>query len=204
MAELLMAGPACKLVAKQKITPIDVIELRQTVFSHGVKTPEDVATLLAIETACDDKCPQWDEFFISSISNYTLFGSSPLGAVSEEQVEWLKRVVTRDGLTTTRNEFEVLVMVLEKAKKAPSSLCALALDQVCREIYATGANRRGSDDVRDTYRVIHISLKRLTVSISNFSIHEHLRAVGLAQLIDCQDRVDQGQEDEILQLYQHG
>ena len=204
MAELLMAGPACKLVAKQKISPIDVIELRQTVFPHGVKTSQDIATLLALETACDDKCPQWDEFFISSISNHTLFGSSPLGQVSEEQVAWLKRVVTRNGLTSTRNEFEVLVILLEKAKKAPSSLCALALDQVCRDIYATGANRRGSDDVKDTDRAIHISLKRLTMSISNFSIHEHLRAVGLAQLVDCQDKVDQNQEDEILMLYEHG
>lgn len=183
MSELHMAGPAWKLVAKQKILPNDVIELRQEVFSEGVKTTRDVATLLAIETACDEKCPQWDNFFISSITDYVLTGSEPYGTVTEDQVGWIKKSITRDGMTNTKNEFEVILHILDKAKAAPQSLCVLAVDQVCRKVYQDGANRRHPDQLSDNDTAILISAKRVTESVRKFSVHEYLRAERLGQLI---------------------
>ena len=201
MGELLMAGPAWKLVAKQKILPIDVILLRQEVFPNGVQNRQDVATLLALETACYDKCPQWDELFTKSIADYVLFAEGESGVIDDAQALWLKHCLTRDGLTETKNEFATLVRILSLAKRAPSSVASLALDQITHRIYASGANRRKIEDISDDDRAILIDLNKIIDVAKKFSIHEHLRAVGLAQLIDAPESVDEEQEQEIALLY---
>lgn len=201
MGELLMAGPAWKLVAKQKILPNDVILLRQEVFPNGIESRQDVATLLAIETACYEKCPQWDELFTKSIADYILFAEGENGVVDDMQALWIKQCLTRDGLTETRNEFATIVRILSLAKRAPSSVASLALDQITHRIYASGANRRGIESVSDDDRATLIDLNKLIDVTKKISIHEHLRAVGLAQLIDTPEIVDQVQEQEIALLY---
>lgn len=183
MSELRMAGPAWKLVAKQKIMPNDVIMLRQECFADGVKTTRDIATLLALDAACDEKCPQWNEFFISSITEHVFDGSTPYGSITEDQVDWLKKTVTRNGVVESRNEFEVLLTLLETAKEAPQSLCALAVDHVCRQIYKDGTNRRHPDQLTEDDIALLIYVKRLSESTRKFSLHEHLRVEQLGHMI---------------------
>lgn len=201
MGELLMAGPAWKLVSKQKIMPSDVIMLRQEVFAGGIQSRQDIATLLALETACDNKCPQWDELFIKSIADYMVFKEGVSGTIDEKQAVWIRQSLTRDGLTQCKNEFDALLQILLQAKAAPSSLCALVLDQICHRIYASGANRRKATEISDNDRAIIIDLNKIIDVAKRFSIHEHLRAIGLSQLIDHQDVVDGQQEQEVMMLY---
>ncbi len=201
MGELLMAGPACKLVAKQKILPIDVIVLRQEVFPNGIESRQDVATLLALETACFEKCPQWDELFTKSIADYLLFTEGEHGIINDAQALWIKQSLTRDGLIETRNEFATVVRILSLAKRAPSSIAGLALDQITHRIYDSGANRRKFEDINDDDLAILFDLNKVIDVAKKFSIHEHLRAIGLAQLIDAPDVVDQEQEQEVQLLY---
>lgn len=201
MGELLMAGPAWKLVAKQKILPNDVILLRQEVFPNGIENRQDVATLLAIETACFEKCPQWDELFTKSIADYIVFTEGEHGVIDDVQALWIKQCLTRNGLTDTKNEFATIVRILSLAKRAPSSVLSLALDQITHRIYQTGANRRQVEDVNEEDRSIMIDLNKIIDVAKKFSIHEHLRAVGLSQLIDTPETVDEAQEQEIALLY---
>lgn len=201
MGELLMAGPAWKLVAKQKILPSDVIALRQEVFPNGVESHQDVATLLALETACYEKCPQWDELFTKSIADYIVFTEGEHGAIDDAQALWIKQSLTRGGLTETKNEFSTIVRILSQAKRAPSSVVSLALDQITHRIYASGANRRTAANVSEDDRAIMIDLNKIIDVAKKFSIHEHLRAVGLSQLMDAPETVDDLQEQEIALLY---
>ena len=201
MGELLMAGPAWKLVAKQKILPNDVILLRQEVFPNGVVNRQDVATLLALETACYEKCPQWDELFTKSIADYIVFTEGEHGTIDDAQALWIKQSLTRNGLADTKNEFATIVRILSLAKRAPSSVVSLALDQITHRIYASGANRRTAANVSEDDRAIMIDLNRIIDVAKKFSIHEHLRAVGLSQLLDAPESVDDLQEQEIALLY---
>ena len=201
MGELLMAGPAWKLVAKQKILPNDVIALRQEVFPNGVESRQDVATLLALETACYEKCPQWDELFTKSIADYIVFSEGEHGAIDDAQALWIKQSLTRGGLTETKNEFSTIVRILSQAKRAPSSVVSLALDQITHRIYASGANRRTAANVSEDDRAIMIDLNKIIDVAKKFSIHEHLRAVGLSQLLDAPETIDELQEEEIALLY---
>ncbi|MBO6919734.1 MAG: hypothetical protein JJ858_15000 [Rhizobiaceae bacterium] len=201
MGELLMAGPAWKLVAKQKILPNDVILLRQEVFPNGVVNRQDVATLLAIETACYEKCPQWDELFTKSIADYIVFAEGEHGVIDDVQALWIKQSLTRNGLADTKNEFATIVRILSLAKRAPSSVVSLALDQITHRIYASGANRRTAANVSEDARAIMIDLNKIIDVAKKFSIHEHLRAVGLSQLLDAPETVDESQEQEIALFY---
>jgi len=182
MSELLMAESAWTLIAKQKIMPNDVILLRQDAFPNGVQTPNDVATLLALETACDVKCPQWDNFFINSITNYMVHKSAPLSIIDDAQSDWLRCSVTRNGIIDTKNECELLIKILEEAKSGPSDLCSLVLDHICRLVYAS-RSEAASNDISSENENISIWLKRLIAVANKFSVHEKLRAQALLETL---------------------
>ena len=187
MSELLMAESAWTLIAKQKIKPNDVISLRQDAFPNGIQSLDDVATLLALETACDVKCPQWDDFFINSITLFIVYKQAPQGILDDTQCNWLQSSITRSGIIDTKNECELLIKILEEAKSGPSELCGLALDHLCRLIYASSSECLSNKDQLDG-ETLAIWLKRVLAVADKFCIHEKLRAKALLETLEIKPK----------------
>ena len=50
--------------------------------------------------------------------------------MSEANTDWLKRLITQNGLVRTSNEFSLLKSILKRAVPADTSFCVLVLEQL--------------------------------------------------------------------------
>ncbi|MEO0545060.1 MAG: hypothetical protein AAFY99_14685 [Pseudomonadota bacterium] len=134
MGELVLPEAAATLVTRNKVTPDDVLRLRREVFRDGVATRVEAEALFAIDSACSDRCDEWDVFFIEAVTDYLINLEPPQGYVSPENAQWLMRAISKDGVVDTRTEIELLINVLERAKHSPAVLSAFALKQVAEVV----------------------------------------------------------------------
>ena len=75
MAELMLAAPVAGLAEKGRITTDDVQLLRGEVFRDGVVTRAEAESLIALHSSCMDRCPDWQDFFVESLTDYPADGS---------------------------------------------------------------------------------------------------------------------------------
>lgn len=118
------------IIQVKQITESDVIDLRTKVFKDGIFSQKQAATLIALERVCDETCQAWSDYYVTALSDYILCRTEPTGGISDENTEWLKRALTRNGLVKSATEFQLLKTILERAVPASPSFCALVLDQV--------------------------------------------------------------------------
>lgn len=134
MGELVLPEVASELVTRNKVTADDVLRLRREVYRDGVATRAEAEALFAIDSACHDRCEEWDVFFIEAVCDYLVGQEPPQGYISRENAQWLIRAISKDGIVDTRTEIELLIKVLERAKQSPAILSAFALKQVAEVV----------------------------------------------------------------------
>jgi hypothetical protein len=120
--------------AKGAITLADVMRLRRDTFADGIVNVQEADALFALNDACAIKDTAWSDFFVEALSDYLVHQAEPKGYVTTENADWLIGKIGRDGKVDTMTELELLISVLDKARWAPSSLAAFALDQVKRSV----------------------------------------------------------------------
>lgn len=165
MGELLLNDSLAKLVARNRITADDVLDLRRTVYADGVVSRGEAEALFAMDNSCRNRDDVWDEFFVEAVSDYLVMQEAPVGYVSQDNAAWLIRAISRDNRVETRTELELLVKVMEKASSMPAELSAFALRQVAHAVingegaYAKGRQVRAgvitADDVAMLRRVLY-------------------------------------------------
>lgn len=188
MGELHIHNSVCKLISKQKIMPHDMIMLKDELASESDPSIL-VANLIALETAVQNKCPQWDQYFISTICDFLLSGSEPEGQISDHQLAWIMNALARNGITHKRNEFEVIICLIERATSVPVKLCTLALDEICRMYYEQKRHigdhnsyiqKIASDD---PYCDLRRSINRMLPALSRTCVHQELRAKSMLEMM---------------------
>lgn len=120
--------------AKGAITLADVMRLRRDTFADGIVSLEEADALFALNDACAIKDTAWSDFLVEALSDYLVHQAEPKGYVTAENASWLIAKISLDGKVDTMTELELLMSVLEKARWAPASLSAFALDQVKRSV----------------------------------------------------------------------
>lgn len=118
------------MVESKRVTPLDVLELRQLIFRDGVVTSPEAESLFRLNEACAEHCAEWQAFFVEAINDYIVHQEKPAGYVSAKNADWLINAISHDGRVDTATELELLVRVLEKAKFSTERLAAFALNQV--------------------------------------------------------------------------
>jgi len=119
-----------QMASARRITPLDVLELRQLTFRDGVVACEEAKALFALNEACAEQCAEWREFFVEAITDHIVHQAKPAGYVSAKNAEWLIDAISHDGAVGSACELELLIRVLEKAKFSTERLVAFALKQV--------------------------------------------------------------------------
>ena len=104
------------MIVGRKVTAMDVAWLRREVFADGMVSREAAEELFAVERADIDKAPEWTDFFVEMVTDYTLWQARPTGALSESQAEWL--LAEADSCATV-GALAALVNVLGEAHQAP-------------------------------------------------------------------------------------
>ena len=118
------------IASRKRVTPLDVLELRQLVFRDGIVAREEAEALFRLNEDCVEQCAEWREFFVEAITDYIVHREKPAGYVSAKNAEWLMEAISHDGKVDTATELELLVRVLETAKFSTERLVAFALKQV--------------------------------------------------------------------------
>lgn len=182
MSEFRLAFPACVIAAKHRLAVEDIGLLRKHTFPDGIRTADDVVTMLALNNSCPEKCPEWNAFFVEQLAGFIVDYSYPQGSLDDVNAAWLIRVVSTDGVINSALELELVLHVMEMAAFVPDELRAFALDQLrlalCESIggykLSRATDRAGitRQDVDFVMRVLRgvsdggvISLSRVTYDV---------------------------------------
>lgn len=112
------------------IGPQDVRHFRREVFQDGIVSQTEAEAVFDLNDAVTNKCPEWNEFFIEVMTDFTVNQAEPRGYVSNANAKWLVDRISHDGVVDTSTELELLVRVLAKATECPPALAGFALAQV--------------------------------------------------------------------------
>lgn len=116
------------------ITPEDVRYMRREVFRDGIVSTAEAEAVFAMNDQVADKCAGWNEFFAEALCDYTVAQAEPRGYVSLANAEWLIARISHDGHVEQANELELLIRVMNKARRSPEKLAAFALGEVARAV----------------------------------------------------------------------
>ena len=163
MSDFRLSFPACVVAGKAMLSTEDLMLLRRYTFAEGVRTPDDVVTLMALNACCPEKCPQWGDYFVEQMASFIVHHCYPLGSLDEINVDWIRQVLTDDGVIHGELEFLAVLHMHDIARHAPASLRMLLLDQLRiaiaegRGAYARMRSLRsgiGADDVSFVNRIL--------------------------------------------------
>ena len=126
------------ICARGTLTSIEAAAIRRGYYKDGIVGESDADALFAIEQNCRVQPPEWGALFVEALTDYLVHQVKPEGYLTAENAGWLIERISAHGKITTRNEFDLLVNMLEEARWAPNTLSALALAQV-RDAVANGS-----------------------------------------------------------------
>lgn len=137
MSEFRLSFPACVLAGKTRLSAEDILLLRKYTFPAGIRSPDDVVVMLALNALCRDECAEWRDYFVESLADYILNRCHPAGSLSTMNVVWFEQVFADEGVVRSPLELDLLLHLIDLAPSAPASLSALALGQLAHAL-ATG------------------------------------------------------------------
>ncbi len=124
-------GPYAELLKTPGVIgPQDVRHFRREVFQDGIVSQLEADAIFALNDAITNKCPEWNEFFIEAMTDFTVNQAEPRGYVSHQNAKWLVNRISHDGVVDTSCELELLVRVMARANECPPALAGFALAQV--------------------------------------------------------------------------
>jgi hypothetical protein len=162
--------PASLLAGRSSLDGESIRQLRRDVFPEGIRNERDIETLLALFKLHPDTCAGWRDYVVEAVTAFVIEICHPYGTVDETNARWLTGLVASNGALHSVIELEIILHVLEKARKAPDSLATLALDQlrlaVCEDRGAYRHKRTDPsagvtlEDLSYIYRILRGSVAR--------------------------------------------
>ncbi|WP_075288763.1 hypothetical protein [Pararhizobium arenae] len=130
MGEFRLSYPACVIAGKMRLTAEDIQILREHVFVKGMTTSQDAVILLAINTSCSEKCPEWRGYFMETMTNFIVRHCYPQGAMDDWNADWLIAMISTRGVVNSDLELDLLFHVIDVSSSITDSLSIFALEQI--------------------------------------------------------------------------
>ncbi len=134
MGETITTAPEEGLFTTGRITADDVLALRSEIFGDGIVLRAEAEALFTLHTSSPQQCEEWTIFFVEAVTDYIVHQEKPEGYISAKNADWLVSAITKDRMVASMVELELLVKVLEQAKRSPDGLSAFALRQVMHAV----------------------------------------------------------------------
>jgi hypothetical protein len=119
-----------RIAPTRRITPEDALDIRRALFGDMAVSPLEAETLIALDEAAVERCPEWTMLFTEAVTDFIVRQQHPPGYVDDAGADWLISLVGRDGRIRTDTELDLLIHILETADAVPQKLSDFALDQV--------------------------------------------------------------------------
>lgn len=129
----------------------EVLALRQSGWADGQIAREEAEAIFALQQATANPSPVWSDFFVEALRNFVLNGTEPRGYASEEDAQWLIRMVEADGKVCSMTELELLVQVIEKGLGVPDALKAYVLQVIETAVLTGKGPTRDGGELSDTH-----------------------------------------------------
>ncbi|CAN7422425.1 hypothetical protein LJR235_002646 [Pararhizobium sp. LjRoot235] len=130
MSELRLSYPACAIAGKTRLAAEDIGILREHVFARALTSSQDAMVLLAINSSCSEKCPEWHHYFLETMTDFIVHDQDPQGAMDERNADWLIAMISTQGVINSPIELDLLFHVIDISSRIPDSLSVFALEQV--------------------------------------------------------------------------
>ncbi|MDQ0457294.1 hypothetical protein [Rhizobium paknamense] len=91
----------------------DVSLLKKFGLPEGVRSHEDLLTLLVLNSFCPEKCPEWETFFIESVADFILHRMPPENRVDQAKLLWIFETFTTEGRVNSPLESAMLTHLLK-------------------------------------------------------------------------------------------
>ncbi len=177
-----------------RISAQDVLHFRGEVFGDNVVSAFEADAIFALDTAIPQKCPEWTQFFVESLTDYIVNQAEPAGYVSVENARWLIERVSHDGHLDSASELELLVKVLDRAKSSPDLLVRYTLNEIARcVIDGEGPLARGGHLTRGVIGAAEVELIRRVLYAFGGEAGMSISRVEAEILFDLNDRTVQAQ-----------
>lgn len=118
------------ILNSRMVTPEQVIDLRRTVWPDGRISRPEAELLFEIDDTLEAACGEWRDFFAEGIVAHLVEQANPRGYIGDDDADWFRDRVLKDGRIAGETELETLVQLLEKSAHAPQSMAILALSAV--------------------------------------------------------------------------
>ena len=181
--------PASTIAGKLQLTAEDILLLRKHMFPNGVTSVEDAQQLLALHRAEQEKCAEWNNWFVETLAAFAVVHCHLQHAATGPDAGWLIDILSPSGKIETPAELELVLHVMEMADRVPDALPAFALDQLCVALETgTGAyasirgNKRlgiAAEDIEFIFRILRGSLfgGRMLLSKREVAVFDRIGAL---------------------------
>lgn len=112
------------------ISAEEILGLRREAWSDGAIDLEKAEALFAANDRLAEFTPEWNDFFVETLTEFVVNGGDPHGYVDDAKADWLASHIDRDGRLESMAELELVVRIMEKAVSVPAEMRTYALDQV--------------------------------------------------------------------------
>jgi len=118
--------------ADGRVSAADVLALRREIYPDGAVAREELAAVFSLAERAPDGDAEWSAFFAELCADYFLNEETPRGYLTEEEFEFLRRAIVRDGGRVTDLELETLVALAERARSTPDAMTVFTADEFRR------------------------------------------------------------------------
>jgi hypothetical protein len=134
--------PLQDILERRTIAFDDLLVLKRAFYEDGIATAREADVLFSINETCTSKHADWPDFFLEAITDYLVFQEAPRGYLTAGNAEWLIERTSKDGLVSSRHDFDLILSVLSAARWSPVSLSTFALSQVRNAVKTGGGPLR--------------------------------------------------------------
>lgn len=196
MSNFPLRYPASVVAGGHRFTAGDILLLRKHMFPRGLTSADDAEQLLTLHRCPVEKCPEWDNWFIETMTAYVVVHCYPQYSLDELNAEWLIALLAQDGVVQSAAELEVVLHAMEMACAVPDILSSFALDQLRLALQgrkgaysdSRAVKRSGiaSQDIEFIYRILRGSLfsGKMVLSAMEVAVLDRIDALARGKVND--------------------
>jgi hypothetical protein len=130
MSDEHLSSLAARIAASRRVSEDDVLAMRRIVYSSPIVSEQDAHLITMLDDQLVDAPPSWSTFLSELVCDYLVHQELPEGYVNEAKAQWLIQHISANGFLKSDTELELLINVMECARRVPHALTAFALAQV--------------------------------------------------------------------------
>src|SRR3712207_2896713 len=90
---------ASRVLKTKRMDAGDRQTLERVIFPDGIRSRVDAEVLLQLARAVQPAAPAWNDFVVTSLVDFTVWGSRPTAYVDAATAEWLVAILSEGGAT---------------------------------------------------------------------------------------------------------